>query len=82
MSNSETYTVSKVVDFGEMIDIVTSLASNGYDITSSDTNFECEVDNVTLCCTRSHYDSRFFTLTFCVEINLDEVIESTLGVSL
>ena len=78
--NNETYKTTKVIDFEELVELVKVLSSNGYDLEVAGTNFEVSVDNVTLIVSVAGYNS--YNLNCYVEINLDEIVESTLGVTL
>ena len=78
--NNETYKTTKVIDFEELIELVTTLVSNGYELEVAGTNFEVTVDNVTLIISVAGYNS--YNLDCYVEVNVDEIVESTLGVTL
>ena len=78
--SSETYKSSKVIDFAELIELVTTLISNGYHLEVAGGNFEVTVDNVTLIVSLS--GSNYYNLVCYVEIDVEEIIESTLGVTL
>ena len=78
--SSETYKSSKVIDFQEVIELVTTLVSNGYNLEVEEGNFEVSADNVTLIVSVS--GSNYYNLVCYVEIDVDEIVESTLGVTL
>ena len=80
MANTETYKTAKVIDFEELIELVTTLISNGYHLEVAGGNFEVSADNVTLIVSLS--GSNYFNLVCYVEIDVDEIVESTLGVTL